>query len=111
MRLSQPALFVLRGSAALTAFALMLGWPLAGAVIGALGIVNAGIIGWQLIGFGQLMHRIIDAVAKQARLMPLEPAAGARPERRKRMWGSAESADPSGASRLAAPADTPLARG
>src|SRR5207253_4440978 len=54
MRLSQLALLVLRSSAAFAAFALMLGWPLAGAMIGAFGIVSGGVIGWQLIGFGQL---------------------------------------------------------
>jgi O-antigen biosynthesis protein len=112
MRLSHPTLFVLRSSAALTAFALMLGWPLAGAVIGAAGVVNAGVVGWQLIGFGQLMHRIIEAVAKHARLMPLEPVARARPEKRKRLLSSAEAADQLDAvTHRAAPTGSPLARG
>jgi O-antigen biosynthesis protein len=110
MRLSQPALFLLRSSAALTAFALMLGWPLAGAVIGAIGVANAAVMGWQLIGFGRLMHRIIEAVAEQARLMPLEPAR-AGPETRKRARGSAKSADPPEAAlHGAAPTGSPLAR-
>ena len=32
-------------------------------------------MGCQLVGFGRLMHRIIEAVAKQARLVPVEPVA------------------------------------
>ncbi len=74
MRFSQLALIVLRGYAALTAFALILGWPFVAAVIGVLGMVNICVMGGQLVGFGRLMHRIVEAVAKQARLVPLEPA-------------------------------------
>ena len=75
MRFSRIALLLLRGCAALTAFALILGWPLVAAAIGATGLIGlAGMI-CQLIGFGRLMHRIIEAVAKQARLVPLEPLA------------------------------------
>ena len=74
MRLSQLALILLRGYAALTAFALILGWPLVAAGISTAGLVNIGVIGGQLVGFGRLMHRIVEAVAKQARLVPLEPA-------------------------------------
>jgi hypothetical protein len=112
MRLSQLALLVLRSSAAFAAFALMLDWPLAGAVIGAIGIVNAGVMGWQLIGFGQLMHRIIEAVAKQARLMPIEPVARARPEKRRWVRGSARKAVPLQATpHGSAPSESPLARG
>jgi O-antigen biosynthesis protein len=75
MRFSRFALFLLRSCAALTAFALILGWPLTAAAIGAVGLINLGVIGCQLVGFGKLMHRIIEAVAKQARLIPLEPVA------------------------------------
>jgi hypothetical protein len=67
--------FLLRGCAALTAFALILGWPLTAAGIGAAGLIGAGVMGWQLAGFARLMHRIIEAVASQARLVPLEPVA------------------------------------
>jgi hypothetical protein len=42
--------------------------------IGMAGLVNIGVIGGQLVGFGRLMHRIVETVAKQARLVPLEPA-------------------------------------
>jgi O-antigen biosynthesis protein len=112
MRLSQLALLVLRGSAALAACALMLGWPFVGAAIGASGIVIAGVMGWQLIGFGRLMHRIIEAVAKQAQLMPIEPMARARLEKRRWVRGSARKAvslqaTPHGS----APTESPLARG
>lgn len=75
MRFSRFAVLLLRGSAALTAAALILGWPLTAAAIGAAGIVNAGAMGWQLISFGRLMHRILETVAKQARLIPVEPIA------------------------------------
>jgi len=79
MRFSRLALFLLRGCAALTAFALILGWPLIAAAIGVVGLINLGVTGWQLVGFGRLMHRIIEAVAKQARLVPVEPAARTPP--------------------------------
>jgi len=73
MRLSPLARFLLRSYAALAAFSLILGWPLVAAVIGIAGFVNIGMIGWQLVNFGRLMHRIVETVAKQARLVPLEP--------------------------------------
>src|SRR5439155_27115629 len=112
MRLSQLALLVLRSSAALAAFALMLGWPLTGAVIGAIGIVNTGVMGSQLIGFGRLMHRIIEAVAKQAQLMPIESMARARSEKRGWVRGSARKAVPLlTAPHGSAPTESPLARG
>ena len=78
MRLSQLALFLLRGYAALTAFALILGWPIVAAVAGGVGMVNIGAMGWQIVDFGRLMHRIVETVAKQARLLPLE-AVSTRP--------------------------------
>ena len=74
MRLSHLALFLLRGYAALTAFALILGWPLVAAVVAGMGMVNIGAVCWQLVDFGRLMHRIVETVAKQARLAPLEAA-------------------------------------
>jgi hypothetical protein len=84
MRLSQLALLVLRSSGAVAAIALMLDWPLVGAIIGAIGIVSAGMMGWQLVGFGRLMHRIIETVAKQAQLMPVAPMARPRSDMRRR---------------------------
>jgi glycosyltransferase involved in cell wall biosynthesis len=74
MRLSYLSLFLLRSYAALTALALILGWPLVASVVGMIGIANIAAIGWQLVDFGRLMHRIVEAVAKQARLAPLEAA-------------------------------------
>jgi hypothetical protein len=79
MRLSPLALFLLRCYAALAAFSLILGWPLVAAVIGIAGFVNIAMIGWQLVDFGRLMHRIVETVAKQARLAPLEPLQHALP--------------------------------
>ena len=74
MRLSHLALFLLRAYAALTAFTLILGWPLVAAVIALAGIVNIGVVSYQLLDFGRLMHRIVEGVAKQAQLVGLEPA-------------------------------------
>jgi glycosyltransferase involved in cell wall biosynthesis len=79
MRLSHLALFLLRSYAALTAFTLILGWPLVAAVIAIVGFVNISVVGGQLLDFGRLMHRIIEAVAKQAGLAGLEPAQHSHP--------------------------------
>jgi len=79
MRLSHLALFLLRSYAALTAFTLILGWPLVAAVIAMVGSVNIGVVGCQLLDFGRLMHRIVEAVAKQARPVGLEPAQRPHP--------------------------------
>ena len=75
MRFSRFALFLMRSCAALTAFALILGWPVTAAAIGSVGLISLAVVGCQLIGFGRLMHRIIEAVAKQVRLVPVEPVA------------------------------------
>jgi O-antigen biosynthesis protein len=94
MRFSRPALFLVRGYTALTAFSLILGWPLAGAVTGALGTATAVAMGCQLVIFGRLMHRIIEAVAKQAKLMPLAPMARGRLPRRLLNLGARKNGDP-----------------
>jgi hypothetical protein len=75
MRFSHVARFVLRGCAVMTATALILGWPLTAAAAGAAGLIASAVMGCQLIGFGRLMHRIIEAVARQARLAPLDPVS------------------------------------
>jgi hypothetical protein len=77
MRLSRFASFLLRSCAALTAFALILGWPLTAAAIGAAGLISSAAMVCQLAGFGRLMHRIIEAVAKQAPLIPVDPVTRA----------------------------------
>jgi hypothetical protein len=77
MRFSRFASFLLRSCAALTAFALILGWPLTAAAIGAAGLISSAAMVCQLVGFGRLMHRIIEAVAKQMPLTPVEPLARA----------------------------------
>src|SRR6202047_1112626 len=74
-RFSRFALFLMRSCAALTAFALILDWPVTAAAIGSVGLINLAVVGCQLVDFGRLMHRIIEAVAKQARLVPVEPLA------------------------------------
>ena len=66
MRLSRFAVFLLRSYAALTAFALILGWPLTAACgrrrrAGQHRRRSAA----QLVEFGRLMHRIIEAVASR----------------------------------------------
>ena len=73
MRLSTSALLLLRGYALLTALALLLGWPVAAAVLAIGGFVNLSVMGAKLAGFARLMHRIIEAVAKPVGLIPVEP--------------------------------------
>jgi O-antigen biosynthesis protein len=111
MRLSRPAVFLLRGYAALTAFALILGWPLAAAFIGAVGVANVAAIGCQLLVFGRLMHRIIEAVAKQAKLMPLEPIARGRLSSRSQRRNARKVHDPVSDRSPRGSRQTPLASG
>src|SRR5947209_734107 len=75
MRLSSLGRVLLRCYAALAAGSLILGSPAAALIFFAIGFVNLGVIGWQLVTFGRLMHRIVEAVAGQARLVPVEPLA------------------------------------
>ena len=49
----------------------------AGLVVGAAGLIGSAAVGCQLVGFGRLMHQIIETVAKQARLVPVEPVRAA----------------------------------
>jgi hypothetical protein len=75
MRSSKLGLVLLRTYAALAAGSLILGAPVVAAIFFAAGLVNLGVIVWQLATFGRLMHRIIEAVARHAGLMPAEPIA------------------------------------
>ncbi len=86
MRLSRFALFLLRFYAIATAFALILGWPLAAAAIGGAGLVNFAVMAIRLGGFARLMQRIVEAVARPAGLIPVAPLArrATRPTRRSR---------------------------
>jgi len=43
------------------------------AAIGSVGLISLAVVSIQLLEFGRLMHRIIEAVAKQVRLLPVEP--------------------------------------
>ncbi len=73
MRFSRLACFLLRGCAMATASALILGWPLAATASAVAGLIAFMAMSRQLIGFARLMHRIVEAVARQARLVALEP--------------------------------------
>jgi O-antigen biosynthesis protein len=73
LRASSLGRVLLRCFAGLTAASLILGSPMGAVIFFALGLVNLGVIGWQLVTFGRLMHRIVEAVAGQARLVPVEP--------------------------------------
>jgi glycosyltransferase involved in cell wall biosynthesis len=75
MRSSKLGLVLLRAYAALAAGSLILGAPLVAAVFLVIAVLNIGVIGWQLARFGLLMHHIVEAVARQARLIPAEPLA------------------------------------
>jgi O-antigen biosynthesis protein len=75
MRMSSLARVLLRGCAAVLAAGLILDSPIVAMIFFALGVVNLGVVGWQLATFGRLMHRIIEAVAQQAQLVPADPIA------------------------------------
>jgi len=77
MRSSSLARVLLRCYAALGAGSLILGEPGIAVFFLMLGMFNLAVVGWQLIIFGRLMHRIIEAVAGQAGLMPAEPIGAA----------------------------------
>ena len=77
MRASSLARVLLRCYAALAAGSLILGAPAAAVAVFAVGMVNLGVIGWRLVTFGRIMHRIIEAVGSQAGLMPAEPVGAA----------------------------------
>ena len=77
MRLSGLGTALLRGYAALAAGSLIVDAPVAALIFFAIALVNLSVIGWQLVTFGRLMHRIIEAVARQTRLVPAEPIARA----------------------------------
>ena len=79
MRSSSVARVLLRCYAALVAGSLILGEPAVALVFLAVGMANLAVVGWQLLMFGRLMHRVIEAVASQAGLMPAEPIGAAAP--------------------------------
>jgi O-antigen biosynthesis protein len=75
MRLSRLSAFVLRSYAVIAAGALILGDPVVAAVVGVVGLTHFAVIAQRTAAFGGLMHRIIETVAKQAQLTPVEPAS------------------------------------
>ncbi len=74
MRLSRLSALVLRGYAVIAAASLILGAPIVAVAVGVLGLGHFAFIAQRTAAFGSLMHRIIEAVAKQAQLTPVEPA-------------------------------------
>jgi glycosyltransferase involved in cell wall biosynthesis len=79
LRLSSLARLLLRGWAALAAFSLILGSPLAVLVFAVIGLANLGIIAWQGVAFGRIMHRMIESEARQTGLTPTNPVAAVAP--------------------------------
>ena len=77
MRSSSLARVLLRLYAALAAGSLILGAPATAVFFFTLGFINLGVVGWQMMKFGRLMHPMIEAVAGQARLLPTEPIGAA----------------------------------
>jgi O-antigen biosynthesis protein len=73
MRGSSLARVLLRCYAALVAGSLILGAPAIALCFFAIGMVNLAVVAGRLVAFGRLMQRIIEAVARQAGLMPAEP--------------------------------------
>ncbi|MGH7109349.1 MAG: glycosyltransferase [Stellaceae bacterium] len=77
LRLSGLARAVLRLYAALAAFALILGWPWAAAALGVLGAAHLAVMAYHLVGFGRIMRRVVEIVARGAGLTRLAPASPA----------------------------------
>jgi O-antigen biosynthesis protein len=75
MRTSSLARVLMRGYAAALAGSLIFSAPIAALAILAAAIANLALIGARVVTFGRLMHRIIEAVARQAGLAPAEPLA------------------------------------
>jgi len=75
--MSSLARFLTRLYAGLTAAALILGSPEAAVAVCAVAAVNISVVGWQMATFGRLMHRIVEAVAAHAGLIPVAPIARA----------------------------------
>ncbi len=75
MRFSRLSAFILRAYAVLAAGSLILGEPAVAIAIGLVGLGHFAFIAQRTTAFGGLMHRIIEAVAKQAQLTPVAPAS------------------------------------
>jgi hypothetical protein len=59
--------------------ALLLGWPAAAVAAAAAGLTAFAAMSRQLFGFARLVHRIVEAVARQCRLVAVEPVRIAPP--------------------------------
>jgi glycosyltransferase involved in cell wall biosynthesis len=75
LRLSRLSAFILRSYAVVAAVGLIAEAPVFAAIIGAIGLAHGAYIAYQTWSFGGILHRITDAVAKQAQLTPVAPAA------------------------------------
>jgi hypothetical protein len=75
MRMSSLARFLTRLYAGVIAAALILGAPAVAAAVCIVAAVNLSVVGWQMATFGRLMHRIVEAVAAHAGLLPVAPIA------------------------------------
>jgi hypothetical protein len=73
MRSSSLARVLMRAYTALAAASLILGAPAVAVLFVAAALINLAVIGCHLVTFGRLMHRIIEAVARHAALMPADP--------------------------------------
>jgi O-antigen biosynthesis protein len=84
MRLSRFSEVVLRCYAVALAAALIIEAPAAAIGIAAAGMAQAAFIAYRTLEFGKLMHRIIETVARQVEVTPVDPATAAPPSEGKR---------------------------
>jgi len=75
MRLSRVSAFILRVLGIATAAGLILGSPALAVLAGIAGLGTLGFVLHKTARFGQLMHRIIETVARAHHLTPLAPQA------------------------------------
>ncbi|MDB5362695.1 MAG: glycosyl transferase family 2 [Rhodospirillales bacterium] len=71
MRLSRLSSFVLRCYAGATAVALVVGAPVPATIIAIVGLANFAFIADQTWRFSTIMNRVIDEVARKAKLVPM----------------------------------------
>jgi glycosyltransferase involved in cell wall biosynthesis len=75
LRLSPLACCVVGIPAVLSLVSLLSGGAIAAAIFLVLTVVAGGFTGWQLAIFGGRLHRLIEAAARENRLIPVEPIA------------------------------------
>jgi hypothetical protein len=77
MRPSRLASFMLRCWAGGTAIALIAGLPVAAIIFGLAGLANLAIVVEDTVKFGEIMHRVVEHVARDGKLIPLSQRAKA----------------------------------